>query len=101
MDLRNSIYGYLHERGEIVHKEDKQIQYKGGQQKDMYIGQGMSYVDFVSKACERLDINSNGYTFHYTLEFDPSALQQLDDDEDMHIPNINTLFRKDLLKHRK
>ena len=75
MDLRNSIYGYLHERGEIVHKEDKQIQYKGGQQKDMYIGQGMSYVDFVSKACERLDINSNGYIFHYTLEFDPSALQ--------------------------
>ena len=40
----------------------------------MYIGQGMSYVDFVSKACERLDINSNGYTFHYTLEFDPFAL---------------------------
>ncbi|RVW96164.1 hypothetical protein CK203_037800 [Vitis vinifera] len=51
----------------------------------MYIGQGMSYADFVSKACERLDINSNGYTFHYTLEFDPSALQQLDDNEDMHM----------------
>nr|CAN75160.1 hypothetical protein VITISV_000559 [Vitis vinifera] len=45
----------------------------------------MSYADFVSKACERLDINSNGYTFHYTLEFDSSALQQLDDDEDMHM----------------
>ncbi|XP_019079664.2 uncharacterized protein LOC104881329 [Vitis vinifera] len=45
----------------------------------------MSYAEFVSKACERLDINSNGYTFHYTLEFDPSALQQLDDDEDMHM----------------
>ncbi|XP_019078111.1 uncharacterized protein LOC104880614 [Vitis vinifera] len=85
MDLENSIYGYLHERGEIVPKEDKQIQYKGGQQKGMYIGQRMSYVEFVSKACERLDINSNGYTFHYTLEFDPSALQQLDDDEDMHM----------------
>ena len=51
----------------------------------MYIGQGMSYADFVSNACERLDINSNGYTFHYTLEFNPSALQQLDDDEDMHM----------------
>ncbi|RVW94901.1 hypothetical protein CK203_034515 [Vitis vinifera] len=51
----------------------------------MYIGQGVSYADFVSKACERLDINLNGYTFHYTLEFDPSALQQLDDDEDMHM----------------
>ncbi|KAL6329518.1 hypothetical protein AAG906_021526 [Vitis piasezkii] len=85
MDLENSIYGYLHEGGEIVPKEDKQIQYKGGQQKGMYIGQGMSYADFVSKACERLDINSNGYTFHYTLEFDPSTLQQLDDDEDMHM----------------
>ncbi|KAL6321369.1 hypothetical protein AAG906_016424 [Vitis piasezkii] len=69
MDLGNSIYGYLHEGREIVPKEDKQIQYKGGQK----------------KACERLDINSNGYTFHYTLEFDPSALQQLDDDEDMHM----------------
>ncbi|KAL6320887.1 hypothetical protein AAG906_010696 [Vitis piasezkii] len=85
MDLENSIYGYLHEGGEIVPKEDKQIQYKGGQQKGMYIGQRMSYAEFVSKACERLDINSNGYTFHYTLEFDPSALQQLDDDEDMHM----------------
>ncbi|RVW88481.1 hypothetical protein CK203_043864 [Vitis vinifera] len=85
MDLENSIYGYLHEGGEIVPKEDKQIQYKGGQQKGMYIGQGMSYADFVSKACEWLDINSNGYTFHYTLEFDPSTLQQLDDDEDMHM----------------
>ena len=66
MDLGNSIYGYLHEGRKIVHKEDKQIQYKGGQQKDMYIGQGMSYVDFVSKACEqwiliRMDINPNGY----------------------------------------
>ncbi|RVX19970.1 hypothetical protein CK203_004688 [Vitis vinifera] len=85
MDLDNSIYGYLHEGGEIVPKEDKQIQYKGGQQKGMYIGQRMSYAEFVSKACERLDINSNGYTFHYTLEFDPFALQQLDDDEDMHM----------------
>ena len=85
MDLGKSIYGYLHEGGEIVPKKDKQIQYKGGQQKSMYIGQGMSYADFVSKACERLDINSNGYTFHYTLEFNPSALQQLDDDEDMHM----------------
>ena len=74
MDLGNSIYGYLHEGREIVHKEDKQIQYKGRQQKVMYIGQGMSYA-FVSKACERLDINSNGYTFRYTLEFDPSTLQ--------------------------
>ncbi|RVW64516.1 hypothetical protein CK203_040357 [Vitis vinifera] len=85
MNLENSIYGYLHEGGEIVPKEDKQIQYKGGQQKGMYIGQRMSYAEFVSKACERLDINSNGYTFHYTLEFDPFALQQLDDDEDMHM----------------
>ena len=86
MDLGNSIYDdYLHEGGEIVPKEDKQIQYKGGQQKGMYIGQGMSYADFVSKACEQLNINSNGYTFHYTLEFDPFALQQLDDDEDMHM----------------
>ena len=83
-NLENSIYDYLHEGGEIVPKEDKQIQYKGGQQKGMYIGQRMSYAEFVSKACERLDINSNGYTFHYTLEFDPSSLQQLDDDEDMH-----------------
>ncbi|KAL6320221.1 hypothetical protein AAG906_004730 [Vitis piasezkii] len=39
---------------------------------------GMSYADFVSNACERLDINSNVYTFHYTLEFDPSALQYYD-----------------------
>ncbi|RVW63770.1 hypothetical protein CK203_059629 [Vitis vinifera] len=85
MDLENSIYDYLHEGGEIVPKEDKQIQYKGGQQKGMYIGRRMSYAEFVSKACEWLDINSNGYTFHYTLEFDPSALQQLDDDEDMHM----------------
>ncbi|RVX17044.1 hypothetical protein CK203_003269 [Vitis vinifera] len=85
MDLENSIYGYLHEGGEIVPKEDKQIQYNGGQQKGMYIGQRMSYAEFVSKACERLNINSNGYTFHYTLEFDPSTLQQLDDDEDMHM----------------
>ena len=46
-----------------------------GKKKGMYIGQGVSYADFVSKACERLDINLNGYTFHYTLEFDPSALQ--------------------------
>ncbi|KAL6336147.1 hypothetical protein AAG906_011029 [Vitis piasezkii] len=68
MDLENSIYGYLHERGEIVPKEDKQIQYKGGQQKGMYIGQRMSYAEFVSKACEWLDINSSGYTFHYTLD---------------------------------
>lgn len=75
MDLENSIYGYLHEGGEIVPKEDKQIQYKGGQQKGMYIGQGMSYADFVSKACEQLDINPNGYTFHCTLKFDPFALQ--------------------------
>ena len=75
--LGNFIYGYVHEGGEIVPKEDKQIQYNGGQQKDMYIGQEMSYADFVSKACERLNINPNGYTFHYTLEFDPSALQQL------------------------
>ena len=75
MDLKNSIYDYLYEGGEIVPKEDKQIQYKGGQQKGMYIGQGMSYADFVSNACERLDINSNGYTFRYTLEFDPSTLQ--------------------------
>ena len=51
----------------------------------MYIGQKMSYTEFVSKACERWDINSNGYAFHYTLEFDPSTLQQLDDDEDMHM----------------
>ena len=51
----------------------------------MYIGQGMSYADFVSKACEQLDINPNGYTFHCTLKFDPFALQQLDDDEDMHM----------------
>ena len=72
MDFGNSIYGYLHERREIVHWNDKQIQYKSGQQKDMYIERGMSYDDFVSKACERLDINLNGYTFHYTLEFDPS-----------------------------
>ncbi|RVX10318.1 hypothetical protein CK203_016115 [Vitis vinifera] len=86
MDLENSTYGYLHEGGEIVPKEDKQIQYKGGQQKGMYIGQGMSYAEFVSKACERLDINSNGYTFHYTLEFDPSALQELDDD---HAYDVN------------
>ncbi|RVW62865.1 hypothetical protein CK203_060357 [Vitis vinifera] len=49
------------------------------------LDKGCSYAEFVSKACERLDINSNGYTFHYTLEFDPSALQQLDDDEDMHM----------------
>ena len=41
----------------------------------MYIGQGMSYADFVSKACEQLDINPNGYTFHCTLKFDPFALQ--------------------------
>ena len=74
MDLGNSIYDYLHEGGEIV-PEDKQIQYKGGQQKGMYIGQGMSYADFVSKACEQLDINPNGYTFHCTLKFDPFALQ--------------------------
>ena len=85
MDLGNSIYGYLHEGGEIVPKEDKQIQYKSGQQKDMYIGQEMSYTNFVSKEFERLDINLNGYTFHYTYEFDPSAVQQLDDDEDMHM----------------
>ena len=50
MDLGNSIYDdYLHEGGEIVPKEDKQIQYKSGQQKGMYIGPGMSYSDFVSK----------------------------------------------------
>ena len=35
----------------------------------------MSYADFVSKRCEWLDINPNGYTFHYTLEFDQFALQ--------------------------
>ena len=75
MDLGNSIYDYLHEGWEIVPKKDKQIQYKGGQQKGMYIGQGMSYADFVSKACEQLDINPNGYTFHCTLKFDPFALQ--------------------------
>ena len=51
----------------------------------MYIGQGMSYVDFVSKACEHLDINLNGYKFCYTLELDLFALQLLDDDEDIHM----------------
>ncbi|KAL6314438.1 hypothetical protein AAG906_025923 [Vitis piasezkii] len=73
MDLENSIYGYLHEGGDWWTT------------KGMYIGQRMSYAEFVSKACERLDINSRSTTFHYTLEFDPSALQQLDDDEDMHM----------------
>ena len=45
----------------------------------------MSYDDFVSKAHEWLHINPNGRTFHNTLQFDSSALQQLDDDEDMHM----------------
>ncbi|KAL6348823.1 hypothetical protein AAG906_033479 [Vitis piasezkii] len=73
MDLENSIYGYLHEGGDWW-ITNRHVHWT----KDVI-------CEFVSKACERLDINSSGYTFHYTLEFDPSALQQLDDDEDMHM----------------
>ena len=51
----------------------------------MYVGRGVSSNDFVLKACKRLHINPTGYTFYYNLEFDPSTLQQLDDDEDMHM----------------
>ena len=51
----------------------------------MYVGRGVSSNDFVLKACKQLHINPNGYTFYYNLEFDPSTLQQLDDDKDMHM----------------
>ena len=46
MDLRNSIYGYLHERGEIVHKEDKQKQYKVGNKKTCTLDKGCHMLLF-------------------------------------------------------
>ncbi|KAL6349718.1 hypothetical protein AAG906_041125 [Vitis piasezkii] len=50
MDLENSIYGYLHEGGEIVPKEDKQIQYKGGQQKTCTLDKGCHMLNFYDYA---------------------------------------------------
>ncbi|RVW68599.1 hypothetical protein CK203_058840 [Vitis vinifera] len=43
MDLENSIYGYLHEGGKIVPKEDKQIQYKLDDDEDMHMMLSHSY----------------------------------------------------------
>ena len=45
----------------------------------------MSYNYFISKACGRLKINPNEYTFHYIIQFDSFVFQQLDKDEDMHM----------------
>ena len=85
MDLGNSIYGYLHEGGRLYLRRINKYNTRVGNKKACTLDQGCHILILFQKTCERLDINSNGYIFHYTLEFDPSALQQLDDDDDMHM----------------
>ena len=80
MDLGNSIYGYLHEGGRLYLRRINKYNTRVGNKKACTLDQGCHILILFQKTCERLDINSNGYTFHYTLEFDPSALQELDDD---------------------
>ena len=49
MDYENSIYGYLHEEGEIEVREDKQIQYKGSNKKACILGVRFHMISLFQK----------------------------------------------------
>ncbi|RVW94428.1 hypothetical protein CK203_035725 [Vitis vinifera] len=83
MDPNNTIYCYLHIGGELVRDEHGNVEYMGGRQEGLSLERSMTYNDFVSRICGKMNINIVGPTFSYTLPFDLYALQPLKNDEDL------------------
>ena len=83
MDPSNTIYCYLHIGGELVRGEHGSVEYMGGRQEGLSLEQSMTYNDFVSRICGKMNIDIVGPTFSYTLMFDLYAPQPLKNDEDL------------------
>ncbi|KAL6340415.1 hypothetical protein AAG906_006076 [Vitis piasezkii] len=83
MDPSNTIYCYLHIRGELVRGEHGSVEYMGGRREGLSLERSMTYNDFVSRICGKMNINIVGPTFSYTFSFDLYALQPLKNDEDL------------------
>lgn len=83
MEGRSQIYCYLYEGGELEYKVGRQVNYKGGRVKGIHIYHGMSFDEFLDRACEKLKINREGKIFYYIVKYDPNILLDLDDDEDV------------------
>ena len=43
----------------------------------------ISYVEFVSTICRKLNVDQNSMKMHYTCKFDPLMMVLLNDDEEM------------------
>ena len=82
MELSNRIYCYLHMEGKLVKSGDVSVEYKGGRWEGLAIDRGMTYQDFVAKACEKMKIEERVATFSYTLKFDLFVLQPMRINED-------------------
>lgn len=93
MEGRNEMYCYLYEGGEMEYHVGTLVKYKGGRVKGMRIYHGMSFDEFLDRACEKLKINREGKKFYYIVKYNPNVLLDLEDDEDVeHLVLLNNEF---------
>ena len=59
------------------------MEYMGGRREGISLEQSMTYNDFVSRICGKMNINIVRPKFSYTLPFDLYPLQPLKNDEDL------------------
>lgn len=81
MELSSKIYCYLYMGGKLIKGSNGNIEYKAKRWEDHSIECGMSYDEFVARACDKMNIHKVA-TFAYTLEFDLFSLQPMRTYED-------------------
>lgn len=58
----------------LIKGDNRSVEYKGGRQASLAIDNGMTYQDFVARACEKMNIEEDVATFSYMLKFDLFSL---------------------------
>ena len=66
MDPSNTIYCYLHIGRELVKGEHGSVEYMGGRQEGISLKLSMTYNDFVSRICGKMNIDIMELTFSHS-----------------------------------
>ena len=81
--MKDEIFCYIHEGGELVKIVVGSIKYKGGRTNCIVISKNISHFEFVSKVCGEMNLEPNSIKLDFTVKFDLSCLLPLHDDTDI------------------
>ena len=81
--MKDEIFCYIHEGGELVKTAIGSVEYKGGRTNCIVVSKNISHSEFVSKVCGELNLEPNSIKLDFTVKFGQSRLLLLHDDADI------------------